>query len=85
VSTISEHLAALEMYRTNGFDKEFSTEAYLFTQVHWKDLIAQQSAEEMQGARLVIERRLREQHGTDADRVITKWLASVPKSADAAP
>lgn len=77
MSTISEHLAALEMYRANGFDKEFASEAYLFTQVHWKDLIERESETEMQEARLVIEQRLREWPGDHGEKVIAKWRASL--------
>ena len=76
MSTISEHLAELEMYAANGYGNNFASAAYLFTQVHWRDLMDLFPAAEIESARLQTEKRLRDQHGSAADAWIEKWQAS---------
>lgn len=66
MSTIAEHLAALEFYRANrhtsehGYQPQVANtamqEAFLFFDVHLDELIAERSPEEMRLARLAVER-----------------------------
>ena len=80
MSTIDEHLAMLEMYKANGEHDLFYTEAHLFTQVHWKEMVAERAPESMSDARATIEARLREQHGERAEQFIQKWREAQSKA-----
>jgi hypothetical protein len=82
MSTISEHLAALEMYAANEAWDLFHSEQYLFVQVHFKEMIGERDASEMQHAREDMEKRLREQNGAKAEAFIEKWAAAQSASGD---
>lgn len=75
MSTVAQHLAVMEMYRSLGRvgDDSFYNESYLLTQTHLKDMIALIPDTEMQLARAEIEQRCREQHGEKAEVWISKW------------
>lgn len=81
MSTIAEHIAALEMYKALDENRIFAEEAYLFTQVHWRDLAAILPVDEMQKGRDEIERRIRAQHPERAEEFIGKWRAAIPARA----
>lgn len=78
MSTIAEHLAAMELHKTLGDHEQFYSEVYLFTQVHWAELIAQQDPAEMQRARVAIEARMVDQHGDRAAPFIEQWRVARP-------
>ncbi|MGH6628022.1 MAG: hypothetical protein ACRECD_16035 [Burkholderiaceae bacterium] len=68
-----EHLAMMEMYKAIGNDQLFHSEAYLLTQVHWEEMIAERGTEEMDLARAAIKTRLIQQHESKADSFIARW------------
>jgi len=73
MSTIDEHLATLEMLKANGENDGFYSEAYLFMQVHWAELIAERAPGAMSAARETIEQRIHDQLGAGAEQFIRKW------------
>jgi hypothetical protein len=78
MSTIAEHLAAMEMFKLLREHEQFHSEAYLFTQVHWPQLIADQDPAEMQTARMAIERRMVDQHGHRGQAYVNLWRLGRP-------
>lgn len=85
MSTIAEHLATLEMYRSMGRrgDDFFYQEAYMFTQVHWKELIGLIEPAEFTAAREQVESRMRDQHPQQAEEILAKWKDAMIAAPDA--
>lgn len=83
MSTVAEYLAMLELYRSRGRagDEGFYNEAYLFTQTHWRELIALVGPEDMTAARQEIEALVHQQHPQKAEEIISHWLKAVQEGA----
>lgn len=78
MSTVAEHLAAIEFYRTVGLHEAAHNEGWLFLNVHWKELAEAHPADEMADARDAFEKRVREQHPTPAAEArIAEWRAAL--------
>lgn len=79
MSTVAEHIAILEFYKTNERHAHFHEAAWLFTQTHWRELAAYVPTAEMAAGRASVAAMLREQHGPEsADPLIAKWTAALP-------
>jgi|GEM_PF-2477543 len=81
MSTVAEHLAMLELYDALDRREGFYQEAYLFTQVHWRDLLALIPATDMDMARSEIEQSIHVQHPEKAAELIARWRAGQGKPA----
>lgn len=84
VSTVAEHLAAIELYRAIGLHEVARSEGYLLIEAHLAELIAAQP--DMDAGRAGFERIVREQCRADiADARIKRWrdsLAAATPRAD---
>ena len=87
MSTVAEHLAALEFMLELKYAREhtlrlysgFTPEAAMFCEVHLKELVAAQTPEDMAAAREDFKRRIREQHPDVAERLIAAVEAATAK------
>jgi hypothetical protein len=81
MSTIAEHLALIEALRLTNRNDAAHQESWLFTNVHWQDLVAMVPADEMESARVQTEQRLRDQHPAHAEKLIADWREKRPTAA----
>lgn len=73
MSTVAEHLAALEMYRHNRAEDFLLSEAMLLVRTHLDELVALIPAEEMTAARDHIEGILRSTNHPTVEAKIKGW------------
>ncbi len=77
MSTVAEHLAELEMLAANGYGQAFASSAFMFTQVHWKDLCALIDPTVLEEARQQTRKRMLEQYPEQATNYFAKWDAFI--------
>lgn len=83
MSTLSEHVAAIEFYRANYDEREamrtaLDMELWLLASGHLKEVAAMCQPAGLEQARAAFAAMLRDKHGEAAESFIARWHAAFP-------